>query len=119
MRFNPYDYDETCVMHCASRKEAAEFAKCLKEFGLYDRYPRYALFVAGNGWSKNGGGTCYRFHAHKIDSLENYRRGFTVYNFNPLILEFGDFNWGDEYISLSFDEVFNEMLKGDNHDGKH
>lgn len=111
MRFNPDDYDETYVMHCSTKEEAAQFAEYLSEFGFRDKYPDYALFKASSGWNKTGGGTCYRFHAHRIDSLENYQRGVGVYRFNPVILEFSDFTWGNENISLSFDEAFKEMLK--------
>lgn len=109
MQFNPYDYDETYVMHCASKEEAREFAEYLEGLGFKDSNPGYSLFLRGNGWSNYGGGTCYRFNAGKIGSLDDYRH--CIHSFNPVILEFRDFTWGDCDISLSFDEAFKEMLE--------
>ena len=117
MKFNIEDYDHTYVMHCKNEHEATTFMKYLDD---YDRkWSTIKLASADNKWTPRGGGTCYRFNAHRDgrfglmtwDLFENYsnKDSVEVYGYQPIILEFDEFDWGKDAtpdtMNISFEQI--------------
>ena len=94
MRFDFYDYDETYAMHCDTKEKARVFLSHLHSLGK--RWSSGRSY--DNQFLWKGEDSCYRFVAGTFD-----RRGYYTsyeaaadFGFTIEILEFDDFDWGDQ-----------------------
>lgn len=104
MRFNIDDYHGNYAMHCPEEWQAEVFTKHLHSLG---KVWRGGYSYAGeNHWGSYEETTCYAFIHNQYAYKEWYEEhGYTV-------LEFSDFDWGDEDFTLAAPDetVFISML---------
>lgn len=105
MRFNFYDYDETYAMHCDTEEKARVFLKHLHSIGK--RWSTGRSYYDNFMWQDKD--SCYRFVAGTYDRIGYYTSEMAAEDLGCTveILEFDDFDWGDEQdIALNDDVEF-------------
>lgn len=93
MRFNIDDYHGDYAMHCPEEWQAEVFTNYLDSLGKSWRDG--STYVNNSLWYEYEEEQCYAFNRNQYESVSWYKG--TGY----IILEFSDFDWGDEDFTLS------------------
>ena len=102
--FNINNYDGTYVMHCPTEEAAIIFLSHLDSIGK--TWSNRTSYNDDNYYSKHGSKTCYRFVKGFYGSLEFYQ------SVGCTILEFDNFDWGDDLnIDKEDTDILNSFLK--------
>ena len=101
MKFIPTDYTERHVIHCPSKEAHDKVTEVLDSYGLTTSSGRsFKSWV----WSSYD---CVRFMAGTHGSLDTYTSDPYFY----IILEYDDFEWGDEQEPLEIELGIEDLFK--------